>query len=569
MQHYSDDSVVRRPRRLVEARVLWLAVMVVLATAACTGAEGEPSTVPSTSTTAAVSTTTTLLDTGTSSTVARAEPGVECVPGEPKPGIDLRSDDMITFYNQRNHRAMSALAGDGPVVDPSLEPGGPDRYGSVEEWMTAAEDVEDRLSNDGYGFYEPFELFVVRENRLLRKVGIESLSLTLRFWVNQDCEVRVEAGDSLVSQPDPCAYHALYGQDDSGVGCDAPFDPRAGHVAVWTGEEVLIYGGRSGSASIPPLTTGLGFDPDNRAWRSLEPSPAGVSFWPASQAIWTGDEMIVVGRDLDGEDSEIVVMSYSPEDDEWSVSPAPEDRRAVGAVVWTGSEVIMVGGDLNWADSSAWAYTPATGDWRQLPDPDIPGVEGSRGVWTGTEAVFLGGYAHPGSTIAVAYNPGTDTWRQLSEPAEWIQGHELAWTGDRVIVYSGHTGPGHPDRLMVYDPDTDQWSETNPMPIQPSERLASGWTGDRVLMWGGYGTYAEAGEPLRDQGAAYHPETDTWTVLPPSPLDPRCDHSGTWADEEFIVFGGMLTCGQPQRLADGNAASYNFTTGQWELLEED
>lgn len=548
---------------------LWLYAGVALIAVACTSGAGTSSTVTATSTTDNSPASTVAPGIASSSTVAQPDPGVACVPGEPRAGIDLRFEDMISFYNGGNVSAMTALIGEGPVIDPSLVPETSGEYPSVATWLEAAERQQDRLAADGYGFGEPFELFVLRVNPSLEGVGIERLALTLRFWVNQNCEVRVQAGDSVVSAPDPCLYDTLYRPDDTGVGCDSPFEPRAEHVGVWTGEEVLIYGGVTGSVSAPPLTSGLGFDPDLGSWRSLKQSPEAVSSWPTRRAIWTGTEMIVAGRIPieDGDDlvwgDDLVLMQYSPTDDDWRVTPFPEGRRAIGGMVWTGSEVVVAGGDLHYPDDQAWAFNPTSRTWRELPDTGLRAVEGIEGVWTGTEAIFIGGYVHPGMTTAAAYNPELDSWRTLAEPPEWTDHHEIVWTGEQVIIYSGHTGPGHRDRLLLYDPETDEWSDSSAMPIEPSESLAGVWTGDQLMLWGGYATYG-TGHPNGD-GAAYDPESDTWTVLPPSPLAPRCDHSGTWTGQELIIFGGMLTCGSPQVLADGNAASYDPATEEWEL----
>lgn len=347
--------------------------------------------------------------------------------------------------------------------------------------------------------------------------------------------------------------------------------PRAGHVAVWTGEEVLIYGGASGTHQAPPLVTGLGFDPANGSWRDLAPSPEGLAWWPTLHAVWADDRMIVAGSSQRGDAEAIVLLSYIPVEDRWLVSPpSPSERTAVGGFVWTGTEVIIAGGDLNYPDDTAWSYNPASEVWLQLPDPELPGVEGIKGVWTGTEAIFYGGYSAQPKSPAVAYNPATDSWRRLTEPpSSWIEQHEMVWTGNEMIVYSGHAGPEHENRLLLYNPVSDTWAESSPLPIAATERLAAAWTGAEPIVWGGFATYGihdGDGDAVSGEGAAYDPATDTWTVLPTSPLGDRCDHTGTWTGESFVIFGGMTTCGDPNVLADGNAAIYNPTTGNWQLL---
>jgi hypothetical protein len=523
--------------------------------------------VTATTTTTSQETVTTLPATSTTSVASNASP---CIPGEPRAGIDLATDALIRHYNDRGTEQLVALIGDGRVRDPSLEPGTDVVYPSVAAWLAAADAVGDQLSTNGYGFYEPFELLVVRRNPTLENVGIEELNVTLHLWVNQDCELRVDSAPDVISSPDPCRYADLYQDEDAPEGCRGPFDPRAAHVAVWTGSEVLIYGGTSGTHESPPLDTGLRFDPSERLWRDLPPSPERLSWWPTLHAVWAEDRMMVAGRLIRGDDVAVVLLAYSPERNVWSVSPPlPGDRTAVGGVVWTGTEVILAGGDNHYPDSTAWAYDPANEQWRQLPDPPIPDVEGIEGVWTGTEAIFFGGYAEPPQSPGAAYNPATDTWRLLAvHPGTWIEGHRMIWTGREVIVYSGHIGPEHQQRLLLYNPASDTWAESSPSPIPPSERLGGAWTGDQLIMWGGYATYGthdEGGDAVYGSGAAYDPATDTWTALPLAPLADRCDHTVTWTGSELMIFGGMTSCGLPNILADGNAAIYDPATHSWQI----
>ena len=492
-----------------------------------------------------------------------------CVPSEPRPGIDLQFEEIIQAYNDRDRDRMVSVIGDGRIRDLSLEPRTAGVYPSVAAWLAAAEAVDDQLSATGYSFDEPFGIYLVRRNPTLREVGIDELNVTLNLWVNQDCDLRVDSSAELISSPDPCRYADLYQDEDTPDGCRGPFEPRAGHVAVWTGTEVLISGGTSGSQVSPPLETGLAFDPNLGSWRELSPTPETLPWWPTMRAVWASDRMIVAGLVVRGGEPAIVLLSYFPADDAWSTSaPVPGDREAVGGLVWTGTEVILAGGDSHYPDSTAWAYNPTSGQWRQLPDPPISDVEGIVGVWTGTEAIFFGGYGGI-TSAAAAYLPGTNSWRPISNPPlAWIQGHQLIWTGDRVIVFSGHTGPGHLTHLLLYDPTSDTWTKSSELPIPPAERLGGAWTGDQLIIWGGYATYGdrEGGDVVHGYGAAYDPETDTWTVLPEAPIADRCDHSVTWTGSELLVFGGMTTCGDPNVLAVGDAAAYDPETDTWRVV---
>jgi hypothetical protein len=545
---------------------------VVIAAMVLVGCSPGLDTAPSTSSTRATAAST------TSSTTARVEDLPECRSGPPKPGIDLQYEEIIRFYELRNPEKMFDLIGDGPVFDPSLEPEGSDTYPDLATWLAAASRMTDQWSDRGYGFGEPFRLFLQRRNPTLRDAGIEGLDITFEFWLTQDCELRVATTD-IVSSPDPCRYFELYDVAATPLGCLGSFEPRASHAAVWTGDELLVFGGTNGAEG-EPLRTGLAYSPDTGNWRELPMSPLAMSWWPATRVLWTGSRVVMAGsvRDEDwGTDDDDWytehLLFHNSGMNQWESVSFPEERQHIGAVVWTGEEVLSVGGDQNAPDNTGWAYRPETGQWRQLPDPGIEPVEEFRGVWTGSEALFIGGYAfQAGDSPAAAYDPKTDSWRQLAPPpGGYLDSHELVWTGAEVIVYSGHTGPRHNDHLLLYDPAADSWRESSSMPMLPAERLAGAWTGDRLIIWGGYATYGEHdedGDHVYGHGALYDPVTDAWELLPEAPISDRCDHSGTWTGSEFIVFGGMPLCGTPGILPLGDAAAYDPATKTWRLIEK-
>ncbi|MDQ3462502.1 MAG: hypothetical protein M3471_05650, partial [Actinomycetota bacterium] len=86
---------------------------------------------------------------------------------------------------------------------------------------------------------------------------------------------------------------------------DGPLSPRIAAANVWTGQELLLWGGRDCPAgrcddeSVPALVDGAAYDPATDTWRILAPSP--LSPRSGTSAQWTGTEMLVWGgRDADG-----------------------------------------------------------------------------------------------------------------------------------------------------------------------------------------------------------------------------------------------------------------------------
>ena len=73
--------------------------------------------------------------------------------------------------------------------------------------------------------------------------------------------------------------------------------PRWNHVAVWTGRQLLVWGGRvtadpvPGTAITPPH--GAAYDPARNRWSALPRSP--LRGRDDAVAVWTGRKMIVWG----------------------------------------------------------------------------------------------------------------------------------------------------------------------------------------------------------------------------------------------------------------------------------
>ena len=166
-------------------------------------------------------------------------------------------------------------------------------------------------------------------------------------------------------------------------------------------------------------------------------------------AVWTGTEMIVWGGLLTDGTRADDGAAFNLADGTWrTIAPAPLSRRQIPAMVWTGTEVLVWGGfvgdDVRAYDGAA--YNPTTDTWRLLPT--IPfdmsgGVNILSMVWTGDEAVIVGG------ATTAAYNPVTNSWRLLADPPDF--GYPAIWTGDSIIVRASD------ERMMRYDVAADSW----------------------------------------------------------------------------------------------------------------
>lgn len=153
--------------------------------------------------------------------------------------------------------------------------------------------------------------------------------------------------------------------------------PRFNRVpaAVWTGREMLVFGGVAKPETPDVLIpTGCRYNPDSDTWTSMSTNGAPSGRY-RHQAVWTGRQMIVWGG-LDGENHPLGDGSlYDPVLDVWkplSVRDAPSPRFADEPATWTGSEMIIWGGSNHiddwYADlTDGGRYSPAEDRWIPIP----------------------------------------------------------------------------------------------------------------------------------------------------------------------------------------------------------
>jgi hypothetical protein len=321
-----------------------------------------------------------------------------------------------------------------------------------------------------------------------------------------------------------------------------PVDGRVAASVVWTGREVIVWGGEAGS-EMARKSDGAAFDPSRGTWRALAASP----MKPRSEhaAVWTGREMIVWGGR--GTPSEAVpdAAAYEPNGDRWrSIPNAPIGPTAFPIAVWTGKEMIVSGGSRSGGGAigeGGAAYNPSRNRWRRIPTGPLSKRANAAAVWTGCEVVIWGGrsidqwgFLDDGAT----YDPATKRWRLL--PA--------APLGTERVQNPGRVG-GLPAVLTARGF------------IHPS----AVWTGDEFLVWG-YLYAFRAGAPQATPLAAFKPKSGAWRALPPPEIEFARQTDGTggeravWAGDSMIVWTGNVD-------ARGlRALRYDVNRHQWDEL---
>ena len=318
---------------------------------------------------------------------------------------------------------------------------------------------------------------------------------------------------------------------------------RQGHTAVWTGSEMIIWGG------FPRTSIGGRYNPSTDSWAATSTASA-PSARGGNTAVWTSSEMIVWGGGFyDGSSHWLNTGGrYNPGTDSWiatSTTNAP-DARDGHTAVWTGSEMIVWGGyDASNNLNTGGRYNPSTDRWAATSTTNAPtGRDVHTAIWTGSEMIVWGGYPSNDFNTGGRYNPSTDSWTATSPtnaPAG-RGGHTAVWTGSEMIIWGGYDGPNRLNSGGRYDPGTNTWTATN-LTNAPTARIefTAVWTGSEMIVWGG-GNGAGGNS---NTGGRYDPGTNTWraTDTTNAPTG-RYFHSAVWTGNEMIVWGGIGAPGQ-------------------------
>ena len=295
-------------------------------------------------------------------------------------------------------------------------------------------------------------------------------------------------------------------------------DCNTGHYnagLVWTGEIALMWG-----------DGGLYYDPAEGTCGDL-PSPPVFLGSNGPSSIWTGNEMIIWGGRAAVDT--IVGAKYRPGNPDpgqgsWTATSTGSgcpDERGDHATAWTGTEMIVWGGSIppgaNPTNTGA-RYDPQTDTWTPtstgLDCPTPRAFASTAVVWTGKEMVVWGGGAGPGAITPVgdggAYDPDTDSWRKISQtgapPARSL--HTAVWTGKEMIVWGGSNNGGGSNLNSGghYNPNSDSWIPTA-IDNAPTGRYGhvAVWTGKEMIIWGGHDSLS-----FLNDGAIYRCASNTY-----------------------------------------------------------
>jgi len=351
------------------------------------------------------------------------------------------------------------------------------------------------------------------------------------------------------------------------------------HTVIWTGSEMIVWGGWNGTSTA--YNTGGRYTPATDSWTfSSLTGATGPDVPPARYrhtAVWTGTEMIVWG----GQNAAGTALNnggrYNVATDGWIHSALTAatgsnvpSARTLHTAVWTGTEMIVWGGTPNTVSNAlnnGGRYNPSTDAWVLSL---LTGATGSytpsarvdhTAVWTGSEMIVWGGQNAGGAAVndGGRYIPSTDAWALTNltnalgsfTPSARFR-HTAVWSGTEMIVWGGaasDAGMGL-NNGGRYDPTIDGWvlssltNATGSFIPGGRQRHAAVWTGADMIVWGGS---TDGSTALLNTGGRFAPDLDRWVLTTltdgtgSNVPSARQYHTAIFtgaSDHRFVVWGG-------------------------------
>jgi hypothetical protein len=241
-----------------------------------------------------------------------------------------------------------------------------------------------------------------------------------------------------------------------------------GTEAIWTGQEAIFL------LATENRLEGQAYDPATDSWRTIATAP--LASRSEAAAVWTGSEIIVWGGGVPDHPTAVSGAAYDPIDDTWRrIADAPIELNLMSGM-WTGREMLVFGSLLdnrNIADTNASvgaAYNPATDTWRKLPPSELS-PQATSAVWVGNRMVAWDYEVH-----SQEYDPARNAWSaSVKMPLEFSECYP-----DSVVVrdlvfafFCGHAA--------LYDTASGTWEEIHGGPLD--EEVESEAYGRAIKLW--------------------------------------------------------------------------------------
>jgi len=286
----------------------------------------------------------------------------------------------------------------------------------------------------------------------------------------------------------------------------------------------------------------------------VSPTKAAEDFWTTMAPLSTPLYSTLGAAAVDGKIYYLaskINVQYDPETNTWTPLAPPPIPNYWGTVVACQNKIYVIGGE---AEKPTQVYDPATDTWENRTS--IPTTRsGLQANFVDGKIYVIGGQIpsalgviNPSSANDV-YDPATDSWSKMAPIPTPVMGYASAVLDNKIYIIGGGN-TGGPDyspinQVQIFDPKTNQWTNSTPIPTGVVSTRACVTTGllapKRIYVIGGTTNYyfreGYSGRASINLNQVYDPETDTWTNAISMPT-PRCGLSVAVVNDELYTIGG-------------------------------
>jgi hypothetical protein len=288
----------------------------------------------------------------------------------------------------------------------------------------------------------------------------------LSVWTGTEMIVwgGVSGGSSLPATNPGALYHPATDIWRPMTITNAPPTTYGYGPAIWTGSRMLVWGFRNNTNLHALEHLGYIYNPSANTWTTMATNGA-PSARQYFTAVWTGSEMIIWGGGTNTAASSAFRNGgrYRLSDNTWrpmNTNVAPEGVRGASAV-WTGTRMVVWGGATQTSPNvlrcaTGAAYDPTTDTWTPIAQAPIGARSDHSAVYTGSQMLIWGGTKGTDAELndGAIYSPASDQWLSIpvlgAPTPRWD--HIAAWTGNRMIIVNGYPSTSNNRLGGIYDP---------------------------------------------------------------------------------------------------------------------
>ncbi|MBL7708476.1 MAG: hypothetical protein JNJ86_05360 [Chitinophagaceae bacterium] len=288
--------------------------------------------------------------------------------------------------------------------------------------------------------------------------------------------------------------------------------------AVWTGTEILVWGGYYNSST----NNGFRYNPGTNTWAAIPETNQPVARYGFAMRMVNNSIVVWGGVAVSGGTSLNTGAVLNLASNTWtttSTTGAPTARADFSSVVNTAQSTMIVwGGNATpgGITNTGAIYNPSTNSWSAITNTGAPVARDLHtAVWSGSEMIVFGGRDSFGNgyNSGGRYNPVTNAWMATSTTGVVARIVPSAvWIGSRMLITGGttgsSTGPVYSANAYLYDPITNSWSTGGNMGVAKGSH--SSFMADNIVMiMGGVTSVynaavgAYSNDPYYPQGARY------------------------------------------------------------------